>query len=88
MDIKRFQFEALQALKLINDGILEVYEDVRKKKYALHAIANSSFKIENQNMDVVNPGDRIGGLRIEGWRGSDRDGRKGPCGCSSKITGR
>ena len=58
MDIKRFQFEALQALKLINDGVLEVYEDVPEKEVArLHAIANCSFKIGNQNMEVVQSGE-------------------------------
>ncbi|MEK6809960.1 MAG: hypothetical protein AABY40_04755 [Nanoarchaeota archaeon] len=58
MDIKRFQFEALQALKLIKDGVLEVYEDVPEKEVSrLHAIANSSFKIGNQNMEVVQSGE-------------------------------
>ena len=58
MDIKRFQFEALQALKLIKDGVLEVYEDVPQKEVArLHAIANSSFKIENKDMEVVQSGE-------------------------------
>ncbi len=58
MDIKRFEFEALQALKLIKDGVLEVYEDVPQKEVMrLHAIANSSFKIGNQNMEVVQSGE-------------------------------
>ncbi|MBI2125614.1 hypothetical protein HYU08_03600 [Candidatus Woesearchaeota archaeon] len=58
MDIKRFQFEALQALKLIKEGVLEVYEDVPEKEVSrLHAIANSSFKIGNQNMEVVQSGE-------------------------------
>jgi len=58
MDIKRFQFEALQALKLIKDGVLEVYEDVPQKEVArLHAIANSSFKIEDKDMEVVQSGE-------------------------------
>ena len=58
MDIKRFEFEALQALKLIKDGVLEVYEDVPQKEVMrLHAIANSSFKIDNQNMEVIQSGE-------------------------------
>ncbi|MEK6939597.1 MAG: hypothetical protein AABX31_02610 [Nanoarchaeota archaeon] len=58
MDIKRFQFEALQALKLIKDGVLEVYEDIPQKEVLrLHAIANSSFRIGNQNMEVVQSGE-------------------------------
>lgn len=58
MDIKRFQFEALQALKLIKDGVLEVYEEVPQKEVIrLHTIANNSFKIGNQNMEVVQSGE-------------------------------
>ena len=58
MDIKRFQFEALQALKLINDGVLEVYEKVPQKEVArLDLLANSSFKLDNKNMDVVQSGE-------------------------------
>jgi len=58
MDIKRFQFEALQALKLIKDGVLEVYENVPQKEVSrLHALANSSFKIGDQNMEVVQSGE-------------------------------
>jgi len=58
MSIKRFEFEALQALKLIKDGVLELYEDVPEKEVSrLHTIANSSFKIGNQNMEVVQSGE-------------------------------
>lgn len=58
MEIKRFEFEALQALKLIKDGVLEVYEDVPQKEVArLHAIANSSFKIEGRNMEIIQSGE-------------------------------
>lgn len=58
MDIKRFEFEALQALKLIKDGVLEVYEDVPQKEVErLHAIANSSFKIEGKNMEIIQSGE-------------------------------
>ncbi|MDO8510913.1 MAG: hypothetical protein Q7S55_01990 [Nanoarchaeota archaeon] len=58
MDIKRFEFEALQALKLIKDGVLEVYENVPQKEVLrLHALANSSFQIDNKNMEVVQSGE-------------------------------
>ena len=78
MDIKRFQFEALQALKLINDGVLEVYEDVPEKEVArLHAIANCSFKIGNQNMEVVQSGEIESVVcALEAGRRSNCDGRK------------
>lgn len=58
MDIKRFEFEALQALKLIKEGVLEVYEDIPEKEVSrLHLLANSSFKLDNQNMEVVQSGE-------------------------------
>lgn len=58
MDIKRFQFEALQALKLIKDGVLEVYEDVPQKEVErLHALANNSFMIDDKNMEVIQSGE-------------------------------
>lgn len=58
MDIKRFEFEALQALKLIKDGILEVYENVPQKEVArLHALANSSFRVNSKTMEVVQSGE-------------------------------
>lgn len=58
MDIKRFEFEALQALKLIKDGVLEVYEDVPQKEVErLHTIANSSFKIDGKNMEIIQSGE-------------------------------
>lgn len=58
MDIKRFEFEALQALKLIKEGVLEVYENIPEQEIRrLHTIANTSFKIANQNMEVVQSGE-------------------------------
>lgn len=56
--IKRFEFEALQVSKLIRDGILEVYENVPQKKVArLKNLANSSFRIKNKNMDIIQSGE-------------------------------
>ncbi len=56
--VKRFEFEALQVLKLINDGILEVYDKVPKASaYKLISLANSSFKINGKNMDVMQSGE-------------------------------
>lgn len=58
IDIKRFEFEALQALKLIKDGILEVYEDIPEKEVSrLHTLANTSFQIGDKNMEVVQSGE-------------------------------
>lgn len=58
MDIKRFEFEALQALKLIKDGILELYEDIPEKEVSrLHTLANTSFKIDTKNMEIIQSGE-------------------------------
>ncbi|MBU0459484.1 MAG: hypothetical protein KJ597_06975 [Nanoarchaeota archaeon] len=56
--IKRFEFEALQVMKLINDGVLEIYSDVPHKKVKdLKLFTNSAFKINNKTMDVVQEGE-------------------------------
>jgi hypothetical protein len=56
--IKRFEFEALQTLKLIREGVLEVYNKVPKNKVnELEKLANGAFKIKNKFMDVVQAGE-------------------------------
>tara|TARA_Y100000031_G_scaffold146408_1_gene180289 strand:+ start:130 stop:819 length:690 start_codon:yes stop_codon:yes gene_type:complete len=58
MKIKRFEFEALQVMKLIKDGVLEVYPNVPTEKInKLKIFANGAFKIGNKNMDVVQEGE-------------------------------
>ena len=58
MKIKRFEFEALQVLKLIREGVLEVYSDVPTEKIRkLKVFANGAFKIGNKIMDVVQEGE-------------------------------
>ncbi len=58
LNVHRFQFEALQVMKLINDGVLEVYEKVPKEKaLELKEMANSSFSIEGRNMDILQSGE-------------------------------
>tara|TARA_Y100000310_G_C20617616_1_gene781495 strand:- start:738 stop:1526 length:789 start_codon:yes stop_codon:yes gene_type:complete len=58
MKIKRFEFEALQVLKLIKDGVLEVYSNVPIEKInKLKIFANGAFKIGNKTMDVVQEGE-------------------------------
>jgi len=58
LNIKRFEFEALQTLKLINDGIFEVYEKIPKQKIVqLTSLANNSFTINNKNVDIVQSGE-------------------------------
>lgn len=56
--VKRFSFEALQVSKLIDESILEVYDKVpQRKSFELTSLANSSFKIKNKSMDVVQSGE-------------------------------
>ncbi len=58
LEIKRFEFEALQTLKLIKDGTLELYNNVPQKKVAeLIDLANSSFKINNKNLEIIQEGE-------------------------------
>lgn len=58
MEIKRFEFEALQTMKLIKEGILEVYEEVpRKKASELINLANNSFMIDNKAIDIIQSGE-------------------------------
>ena len=58
LGIKRFEFEALQVMKLIREGVLEVYEKVPASKVnQLETLANGSFKIKNKTMDVVQSGE-------------------------------
>ena len=54
----RFQFEALQVMKLLNDGILEIYDKVPQKKVkALIELANNSFEINGKTMDIIQSGE-------------------------------
>ena len=58
LGIKRFEFEALQVMKLIRDGTLEVYDKVPKSRVQqLQTLANSSFKIGSRNMDIIQTGE-------------------------------
>ena len=58
LGIKRFEFEALQVMKLIKDGVLEVYDKVPKSRVQqLQNLANSSFKIGSRNMDIIQTGE-------------------------------
>ncbi|HLC89243.1 MAG TPA: hypothetical protein VJG49_04370 [Candidatus Nanoarchaeia archaeon] len=58
LDIKRFEFEALQVMKLIREGVLEVYTEVPLSKVKkLKLLANSAFKIQNKTMDIIQEGE-------------------------------
>lgn len=55
---KRFEFEALQSLKLLRDGVLELYEEVPAKMVKeLDTLANTSFSLQGKNMDILQTGE-------------------------------
>jgi hypothetical protein len=55
---RRFKFEALQALKLIRDGVLEEYTKIPAGKVRqLTKLANSSFSMKNKTIDVIQAGE-------------------------------
>lgn len=58
MTIHRFEFEALESLKLINDGVLQVYNQVpRQTASELITLANSSFSIGGKTIDIIQSGE-------------------------------
>lgn len=58
LKIKRFGFEALQVMKHIREGTLEIYKQVPGKKVLeLQQLANNSFKIGNKNMEIIQAGE-------------------------------
>lgn len=58
LQTKRFQFEALQVMKLINDGVFTVYQEVPEKQVKqLLTLANKSFKVKGKTMDIIQQGE-------------------------------
>lgn len=58
LTIRRFEFEALQVLKLIKEGVLEIYDKVPQQKLVqIESLANTSFKIDDKAIDVVQAGE-------------------------------
>ena len=58
LTISRFQFEALQVLKLIRDGTLKIYDKVPQQQATrLKNLANSSFKLNNKSVDLIQAGE-------------------------------
>jgi hypothetical protein len=55
---KRFKFEALQALRLVREGTLEVYDKIPVTQVKrLTSIANSSFTLNGKAMDILQQGE-------------------------------
>jgi len=58
LTIRRFEFEALQVMKLIRDGVLEVYDKVPSKEVTrLIKLANGAFWMKHKTMDVLQKGE-------------------------------
>src|SRR3989344_5083060 len=58
LTIQRYEFEALEVLKLIKEGVLELYTQVpHEKAKQLIALANSSFSINGKTMDIIQSGE-------------------------------
>jgi len=58
LTIKRFRFEALQVMRLIREGVLEVYDHVpQDKTKMLIDLANNSFKINSKPLEVMQSGE-------------------------------
>jgi len=62
LSTKRFEFEALQVLKIINEGTLKVLEDkeVEKKTNILLDLANSIFNAYGKNIRIVHKAEMQG----------------------------
>ncbi len=58
LTVRRFEFEALQVIKMIRDGVLEVYENVPQQNVSeLIELANTSFRLDGKTMDVIQEGE-------------------------------
>jgi hypothetical protein len=58
LGIRKYQFEALQVLRLIREGILEVYEDVPNNKVKSYfKLANKSFYLGKKSIDLIQEGE-------------------------------
>lgn len=58
LSVKRFEFEALQVQKFIEEGVLEVYSQVPKKLSSdLITLANKSFQLKGKSIDVIQSGE-------------------------------
>ncbi len=58
LTMNRYKFEALQCLKLLNDGVIELYEDVPVNTVnQLISLANTSFLSGTKNLEVLQQGE-------------------------------
>lgn len=58
LTVRRFEFEALQVLKMIREGVLVIFENIPRQKVSeLISLANTSFRIDGKTMDVIQEGE-------------------------------
>lgn len=58
LETKRFKFEALQALKLFREEVLQIYPKVQRQRVVeLQSLANSSFSIHGNALDLLQSGE-------------------------------
>lgn len=58
INIRRFGFEALQVLKLIREGVFEVYENIPQQTVKeLKELANTSFRANGSHIDILQEGE-------------------------------
>ncbi|HLC52606.1 MAG TPA: hypothetical protein VJI98_05150 [Candidatus Nanoarchaeia archaeon] len=58
INIRRFEFEALQVMKLLREGVLKIYQDVPQQEVkSLISLANSSFSARGKTIDIIQQGE-------------------------------
>ncbi|MBI2103330.1 hypothetical protein HYT55_05795 [Candidatus Woesearchaeota archaeon] len=58
LTVRRFEFEALQVMKMIREGVLEIFTDVPRQKVSdLIQLANNSFRLDAKPMDIIQEGE-------------------------------
>lgn len=58
LTVRRFEFEALQVMKFIREGVIEVYNAVPQRRVdALRSLANTSFMIDKKPMEILQSGE-------------------------------
>lgn len=72
LQTKKFKFEALQVLQIVQDGILEVVDNkhIRKTTQRLYDLANNIFHANNHSISIVHLGE-IEGIASAIYLGSD-----------------
>ncbi len=58
LTMKRFEFEALHVMKMVREGLFEVYTKVPKRQVgSFISLANNSFLIDGKPLDIIQEGE-------------------------------